>query len=322
MGDMSASYRRRAGRAALLGAAATAATTAAAIWWDRRDSGDPWDPEGPHFPDGEHRRVTTDDGVELAVTIAGPADGSTVVLSHCWTGSRAIWGPVAERLADDGHRVVLYDQRGHGESTYGDDPPTIAMLGDDLRAVLDEVDATDAVLSGHSMGGMSIQSYAAEHPGHFKERVKAIVLVATAARTLGRPLPLPALDRLLGDSYPSWAGRGVVGRAIARGSIGRSPQRSHVELTLHGWARTTGYARAGFLACMAGMDLREALREADVPATVMVGTRDRLTPVAAGRALAAGIPDSELVVLPGAGHMLPLEAADEVAEAITRHLTP
>jgi pimeloyl-ACP methyl ester carboxylesterase len=303
-------------RIAALGGAAAVAIGAAAWWWDRQDAGDPWDPDAPRYPAGEERRVTTDDGVELAVTTAGAADGPTVVLSHCWTGSRAIWGPVAERLCAAGCRVVLYDQRGHGQSTHGDEPPTIAMLGHDLRAVLDALDVHDAVLVGHSMGGMSVQSYAAEHPVDFKERVRAVVLVATAAQTVGRALPAAAIDRLLGDRYPAWAGRGALGRALVRGSIGQTPQRAHVELTLDGWARTTGYARAGFLTAMASMDLRTSLRDAGVPATILVGTRDRLTPVALARRLASGIPDSELVVLPGAGHMLPLERPDDVVEAI------
>jgi len=311
-----ATRRRRARRAALVGGVAAAGLVGAAAWADRRDAGDPWDPDARRFPEGDERRVSADDGIELAVTVAGPADGPTVVLSHCWTGSRAIWGPVAERLVEAGHRVVLYDQRGHGESTYGTEPPTIAMLAHDLRAVIDDVGADDLVLAGHSMGGMSIQSYAAEHPGHFKEHVRAVVLVATAARTIGRPLPLPAIDRVLGDRYPAWAGRGVVGRSVVRGSLGAARQRAHVDLTLDGWARTSGYARAGFLAAMAGMDLTTALDDCAIPVTVVVGTRDTLTPVRYARQLVAGIPGSDLTVLPGAGHMLPLERPDEVTAAI------
>ncbi len=303
-------------RTMALAGGAAAAAVGAAVWLDRRDAGDPWDPDAPRFPEGDDVRVTTDDGVELAVTTAGPADGPVVVLSHCWTGSRAIWGPVAERLVDHGHRVVLYDQRGHGESAYGSEPPSIAMLGDDLRAVIDAVGLDELVLAGHSMGGMSIQSYAAEHPGHFKEHVRGAVLVSTAARTIGRALPFLVIDRVLGDRYPAWARRGVLGRSIVRGSLGAARQRAHVELTLDGWARTSGYARAGFLVAMAGMDLTTALRDTSIPATVMVGQRDTLTPVRLARQLASGIAACELVVLPGAGHMLPLERPDEVADAI------
>jgi pimeloyl-ACP methyl ester carboxylesterase len=307
---------RRWARRALIAGGAAAAASLAYSRWERSRAGEPWDPEAPGYPDGEQRTVTTPDGARLAVTIAGPAEGPMVVLSHCWTGSRAVWGPVAERLVERGHRVVLYDQRWHGASTDGDEPHSIPMLGDDLRAVLAEVDAHDAVLVGHSMGGMSVQSYLTEHPVDFKERVRGIVLVATAAKVLGRALPVALATRLMGDGALEWSRRGTVGYAMARRSLGRGARRADVELTLDGLARTTGLARAGFLAAMSGMDLHEGLRAVDVPATVLVGTQDRLTPPRLARELTSSIPGARLVVLPGAGHMLPLEAPDEIVDAI------
>lgn len=308
--------RRWARRALLAGGSAAVASLAYARW-ERSRAGDPWDPEAPGYPDGEHRTITTPDGATLALTLAGPADGALVVLSHCWTGSRAIWGPVAERLVASGHRVVLYDQRGHGDSTDGEEPHSIPMLGDDLRAVLAEVDAQDAVLVGHSMGGMSVQSYLTEHPVDFKERVRGIVLVATASKVLGRAIPAALATRLMGEGALEWSRRGRVGYVMARRALGRGARRADVELTLDGYARTTGLARAGFLTAMSGMDLQAGLAAIDVPTTVFVGTRDRLTPPRLAQALADSIPGARLEVLPGAGHMLPLEAPDQIADAIS-----
>lgn len=279
-----------------------------------RQDATPWALE---LPQAESLVVPTADGVDLAVTVAGPADGPAVVLSHCWTGSRAVWAGVAHRLAAGGHRVVLYDQRGHGRSSTPDAEPTIGHLADDLRAVLEATDVTDAVLVGHSMGGMSIQSYALEHPDHFAERARGVVLVATAARVLGRRAVPPAVvQRVLGDGRQEWTRRGTVGRAMVRGSLGQGALPEHVELTRAGFADTSGTARAGFLVAMASMDLRPALPTMAVPATVLVGTRDTLTPLPLGRQLADELPDAELVVLPGAGHMLPLEAPDRIVDAV------
>lgn len=289
---------------------------AAAGWRERSRGGLPWDPSAPGHPAGETRTVRTADDAELSVTIAGPTDGPTVVLSHCWTGSRAVWGPVAERLVERGHRVVLYDQRGHGMSTNGELRPSIQMLGDDLRLVLEIADARDAVLVGHSMGGMSVQSYAAEHPVDFKERTRGVVLVATASKVARRSAPPALIGRLMDEGSSEWSRRGAVGYALARRSLGRTPRRADVELTLDGFARTSGTARAGFLLAMSAMDLREVLGSIGVPTAVLVGTRDRLTPLRLARALADGIPGARLVVLPDAGHMLPLEAPHDVVDAI------
>jgi pimeloyl-ACP methyl ester carboxylesterase len=277
---------------------------------------DPLGPLGCQLPAGRSMVVPTEDGAQLAVTVAGPDDAPTVVLAHCWTGSRQTWGAVARRLVLGGHRVVLYDQRGHGSSTSSEALPSIPQLGDDLRAVVDATDSRDALLVGHSMGGMTIQSHALEHPEHFADRVRGIVLVATAARTLGRSLPSRAVHAALGDGRLEWTRRGAVGRRMVRGSLGKAPHRSHLDATLDAFAATTGAARAGYLLAMADMDLRGHLTEVAVPATILVGTRDRLTPPRAARTLAELLPDARLLVLPGAGHMLPLEAPDRIIDAI------
>jgi pimeloyl-ACP methyl ester carboxylesterase len=115
-----------------------------------------------------------------------------------------------------------------------------------------------------------------------------------------------------------WTRRGAMGRRMVRGSLGEQALPDHLDLTLEGFATTTGWARAGFLVAMASMDLRAAGPViGEVPTTVLVGTRDTLTPVRSGRALAEGIPSAQLRILPGMGHMLPLEAPDDIVAAIS-----
>jgi pimeloyl-ACP methyl ester carboxylesterase len=317
---------RRVERAAALGGLGTVVALGAisALAAERRrrrhtwlTETDPLGPKGCSLPPGRELVVPTDDGAHLAVTVAGPDDGPTVVLPHCWTGTRETWGAVARRLVLGGHRVVLYDQRGHGRSTAPDGHvPTIPQLGHDLRAVIAATDSTDVVLAGHSMGGMTIQSYALEHPEHFRAHVRGAVLVATAARTLGREVPARLVHALMGDAGPGWTRQGAVARRMVRRTIGKPARRSHVQATLDAWAATTGNARAGYLVAMSAMDLRDCLPGMDVPTTVMVGTRDRLTPPRAAKVLAEHLPDVALLVLPGAGHMLPLEAPDRIIDAI------
>lgn len=312
----SSSSRHPRLRGALLVTGGSIAGAALLSRWERSRSGAPWDATSEQYPHGEDRIVATPDGAELAVTVAGAPGGHTVVLSHCWMGSRAVWGPVARRLVDSGHRVVLYDQRGHGASSVGERTLSLPMLGDDLRAVLEATDARDAVLVGHSMGGMSVQSYVAEHPVDFKERARGVVLVATAAKVPLRPMSARAIERGMRRGASPRTSRGTLGYAVSRAAFGRSARRADVELTMHGVAHTANVARVGLMAAMSSMDLRSALGSVDVPVTVLVGTRDLLTPPRLARTLAAGIPGARLVVLPGAGHMLPFEAPDTVIEAV------
>jgi non-heme chloroperoxidase len=311
---------RQLGRAATV--AALGGLVAAAVVRNRSkrgwaDGDDPCGPEGLALPAGTERTVTTDDGAELVVFEAGPAKGPTVVLPHCWTGTKEIWAPVARRLVAAGHRVVLYDQRGHAGSTLGSGSLDVDRLGEDLFAVLATVKGDDLVLAGHSMGGMTIQALVTNHPEVVRDRVRGVALVATATRSLPSVAPrIPAaiIHAVVGDRASGAIAR--TGLGATRGSLGQLAHRSHVQATYDAFVATPGAVRAGFLVAMARMDYRVGLAGINVPTTILVGTHDRLTPVVRARELQAGIAGSELIVLPGLGHMLPLEAPDEVADAI------
>ena len=269
------------------------------------------------LPVGELLAVRTDDGAELAVTVAGPSDAPLVVLAHGFTNGREVWSPVAHRLLRAGRRVALYDHRGHGSSTSGSDGHTIDRLGRDLAAVLEALDASDAVLVGHSMGGMTIQSFAAQHPEVVDRRVAALVLVATAAHGIGRD---PRSDRMTARMA---GGRGIerflasaVGHAFFRSVYGTKVRRSDLLLSREGFLGTVGAAREAFVDAMLSMDLREANAGIDVPTTVVIGAKDTLLPPRLGHEVAASIPGARVVRLDHVGHMLPLEAPDEVAGVV------
>lgn len=317
----------------VLGGAAWALATKAIErrWTDSDADGDPLDVDGLVLPPGAEQVVTTDDGAELAVTIMVP-DGVSkvggrrwwkrgeppVVLVHGWTNTAAVWAPVARRLLKAGHPVVAYDQRGHGRSTFGSTMPNVGRLGNDLAAVLDELDIRDAVLAGHSMGGFSILAYATSHPDDLRRRVRGLALIATAAHGVG----FRSLDRLaskvVGGQALGWfLARPRLGLYLVRGAVGRKARHGYLTATRDLFVATVPAVRAAcYLACTE-MDLRAGLPMIDVPAVVFAGDRDTVTPAPLGRAIAAGIPDARFQLLKGAGHMVLLEETDEVVTAIT-----
>jgi non-heme chloroperoxidase len=264
------------------------------------------------------RTVPTPDAGLLAVWDAGT--GPAVVLPHCWGCSHEIWLPVARRLVESGHRVVLYDQRGHGASTRGTAPLSIEMLADDLAVVLRSCDVTDAVLAGHSMGGMTIMSLATYHPDVLAARARALVLVSTAAADMGSG---PAAAEwfsaaLISSSAVSLALHSAAGHRFVRGVFGSDPVRSHIDLTRTLFADTAPQVRSGFMVAMGAMNLLEGIATIDIPTTVMVGSRDRLTAPARAAQMVAASPGARLVTLPGRGHMLPLEDPEAVMTEIER----
>jgi non-heme chloroperoxidase len=264
------------------------------------------------------RTVSTADGGILAVWDAG--SGPPVVLAHCWGCSHEVWLPVARRLVASGHRVVLYDQRGHGVSSRGTATLSIEMLGDDLATVLRACDVTGAVLAGHSMGGMTIMSLATYHPDVLAARARAIVLVATAAADMGSG---PAAAEWFSAAFisspaVSLALHSTAGHRFVRGVFGSDPVRSHIDLTRTLFADTAPKVRAGFMVAMSAMNLLEGIATIDIPTTVMVGSRDRLTAPSRAAQMVAAIPRARLVTLAGRGHMLPLEDPDAVTTEIER----
>lgn len=135
-----------------------------------------------------HLEVLSSDGTRLFAQEFGPGrDAPLLVFSHGWAcqGGR-FWRPQIEQFAAT-HRVVVYDQRGHGWSDRGGRAPFSArLLADDLEAVVRAVATpTDkAVVVGHSMGGMSIMSWAAEYPASVSELARGVVLASTGPSQL------------------------------------------------------------------------------------------------------------------------------------------
>ncbi|MEX2658467.1 MAG: alpha/beta hydrolase [Acidimicrobiales bacterium] len=271
------------------------------------------------LPPGDVFVLPTHDGGQLAVRDMG--DGQrTFVLSHGWTNDARMWGAVARRLVERGHRVVVYDQRGHAGSTAGTDGLTMSAFAEDLATVVQHLGVTDVVVVGHSMGGMSAQALLVERPDVVKAHVGAVVLVATACSQVGgrflldgvatTVLASPVFDRALATRR--------VGPRMLRGTVGRSVVAAHLEAMRETLAATSAETRTGCLVAMRAMDFEEALAHVELPVHVVVGSRDLLTPRSQSRRLAEIIPGAELHVIDGAGHMLSLEAPDELTDQLER----
>jgi non-heme chloroperoxidase len=275
-------------------------------------------PEGwvtPRYPDGAEVMVPTDDGAELMVALAGPDDGPPVVLVHGLTSNHHDWGPVARRLVAAGHRVIGVNQRGHGGSTIGSDGFGPERQGTDLGQVLDALDLRDVTLVGHSMGGIAALSLMILAPDSGAARVGSLVLVATLASTTGvdrrNGLKVAGRDNRVITEHP------IHGRVFARAVFGASPSAAMVDDALASAERCPDAARIGASTGLMGYDVRSGLGDITIPTTVVCGTRDRLTPLSENRRIAAAVPDAELVVVPGAGHLLIWEEPEIVASAIS-----
>ncbi len=272
------------------------------------------------------------DGVRLHVRDTGPPDApATLVLVHCYALDLRVWDPLCAEL-DPALRVVALDLRGHGRSGPAGPGTAVADLGDDLAALVTErVPDGPVVLAGHSMGGMAVMAMADHHPDLVADRVAGVALLATsscdmAAMTLGLPGPLAPAARWLernGMAALAAVGAGRIPCSPLMGPLtrwlgfGRDPRPADVAAVaaLAAGCRIGGVA--GLRRAIDAHDCRLALVTFDgIPTVVAVGDEDRVTPVRHAAVIAQWLPGARLVVHPGAGHMLPVERATEVARLL------
>jgi pimeloyl-ACP methyl ester carboxylesterase len=251
--------------------------------------------------------------------------GRPLVLLHGITLSALTWHYQVDDLADR-FRVIVLDQRGHGQSGQGDDDTTVERLAADLAAVLDTLDLHDAVLVGHSMGGMVTMQLLCQSSDVVDARVAGVVLVATAAGGIA-PAFAGAVARTttpvtrrgatwLARRQGSWMPANDLSWALTRLTLGKGAAPSHVELTRTMVAATPYDVVSDLTLSLLGFDVRDRLGGASVPALIIVGSHDVLTPVRQAKAIARALPHADLIVLPGCGHMVMLERRAELDEAI------
>ncbi|WP_371503463.1 alpha/beta hydrolase [Kitasatospora sp. NBC_00374] len=280
----------------------------------------------------ETRRVRSADGTRLHVEVFGPDGAPTVVLAHGWTCAVPFWAPVIHRLAAD-HRVVAYDQRGHGGSDRPASPAgfSTAKLADDLEAVLTALlpAGERAVLAGHSMGGMTVMA-AADRP-QVTARTSGAVLISTGPSDLLAELRVVPdavrsvrlrrfLHRLILESRLPLGPVNAVSRALLKyATMGPATPADQVEACARVVHTCPTGTRYGWSQVLRTVELNAALAALAVPTAVVVGTHDRLTPPVHARRILAALPSPQgLLELPGVGHMAPVERPAEVAGEIRR----
>jgi 3-oxoadipate enol-lactonase len=237
--------------------------------------------------------------------LEGPADAPAVVLAHPLGVTHRLWDATAAALRDR-YRVVRYDVRGHGASATPPGPYSLAEMSEDVRELLDAL-ALDAVhFVGMSMGGCIALAFALAH----RDRVRSLVLCDTTA--CYGPAVVPMWEDRIRVAEKSGMTPELVERTMAIWfSADYHGRRKDVVDRVAGMLATTdprGYAAS--IRAIGWTDQRDRIGAIRAPTLVVVGEKDPGTPVAMSREIVERIPGARLIVLPGAMHCSPVEAAD------------
>lgn len=245
-------------------------------------------------------------GIELHVEQRG-AGGPALVFLHYWGGSSRTWQHVVDALSPD-YRTVAIDQRGWGKSASPPAGYALSDLADDALALVDALHLESYILVGHSMGGKVAQLAASRRP----RGLRGLVLVAPAPPT---PLALP-LDARQGMVHAYDSRESIVAtvqQVLAPGGLSDGNLDTVIADSLAGALQ----AKSAWPLATSQEDITADVPKIDVPVIVISGEHDRVDPPEVLlRELLPRIPQAKLVVLPGVGHLLPLEAPAELTSVI------
>ncbi|MEA1977019.1 MAG: alpha/beta hydrolase [Chloroflexota bacterium] len=228
-----------------------------------------------------------------------------LVLIHGSGGSRLHWPPQLRRLPN--YHVFGLDLPGHGDSP-GEGETTIVGYVEQVVDWLDEQGIERAVLAGHSMGGAIAMTTALENP----DRVAGLVLVGTGGR-------LRVNGEILQASADPIRFEETVEVVITWAFSDQAPEKLVSLAKMRMLETRPGIIHGDFVACNQ-FDICDELPEIRVPTLIISGEQDRLTPLKYAHHLDTEIPESTLVLIEGAGHMVMLERPLEVSGAVEQYL--
>ena len=266
-------------------------------------------------------RITTSDGVGLAVEVAGAGPG--LLLVHGFGGAKEDFADHVPALARD-HTVVVFDHRGHGASDKpGDrDKYSIDRLATDILEVADACGLDRFRLLGHSMGGMVARQVPLREP----ERVEALIMMDTSSG------PIPGFDPTLMDAAAEVGftrGKEALKELLDMVPVLETPayQRTlsdrpgYREFTERKWADLSEIMWGAMAIALAYQpdDLAALAGAVRVPTLVLVGSQDT-TFVRPSEEMADAIDGAQLEIIPDAGHSPQFENPGAWIEALSRFL--
>jgi pimeloyl-ACP methyl ester carboxylesterase len=257
--------------------------------------------------------------VEIAYEIRGER-GPTVLFIHGLAYSRIGWGPGPDLLAQD-FRVVVFDNRGVGESDAPPGPYSVPLMVGDAIAVLDAAGAERVHVVGVSLGGYIAQELAVTHP----ERVEKLVLVSTAVAAAEGALPMPqrGIDGFM--RFPTLS-RDEGLRMLVENSLGEHGVRERPELVEEIYRYRLQHAppleawQAQLAAGMGFLHTSKPIEQIAAPTLILHGGDDVIVDVRNAEVLAARIPDARVETFPDRGHLMMWQEPEWFAEKVREFL--
>lgn len=250
-------------------------------------------------------------GIQTHYRLTGKAGAPTVILSHGLAADLSMWAPQLDMLSRS-FSVLCYDIRGHGGTSATPGDYSLALLADDVIALMDSLGIASAHYVGLSLGGMIGQQLGAWHG----ERLASLTLCATTSNA-----PKASWDARVHEARA----RGIaplveatVDRWVTPAFKREQPELMEQMRRMVLGTSLDGYA--GSAAAIRDMELAPVLGRIGVPTLVIAGAADTSTPLPILEHIADSIPGATLLTVPEAAHMPTMERPELCNPALERFL--
>ena len=244
--------------------------------------------------------------------------GSPVVLLAGWPLDSRSWEPQLATLLDAGHRVILYDRRGFGQSSRPAAGYDFDTLAEDLDTVLVDLDLREVTLVGFSLGTGELARYVGSHG---TDRLRACVFIESLAPSFAKSAENPngadqamvaSVQQAISADRFKWL-TGLLGDLFNLDeNLGHRISDETVRAT---WSAAVDASPIATWACPPGWleDFSSDITQIDIPTLILHGTADRILPIEGqGRRLHAALPDATYVEIEGGPHVMCVTHASEV----------
>lgn len=267
--------------------------------------------------EGKVELVDMPDGTSIH-TITSGVGKTTILLAHGYGFNNIEWNIIVERLNQMNYQTIVFDQRGHGKSTIGEQGISSSAMASDYKNLIDYFKLERCILVGHSMGGFLSMKFLLDNPDMQHKNVKSCVLMATFAGDVNKNnfqnrLQIPLIKSGILQKLIKWD---PIGKQFGRSLLGDTADPEVIRWIVTVFLEQDHSKLVPILQAFADESYYDSLKSISIPCAVVIGDKDATTPPFHTDNIVKEIPNTTRIDIKGKGHCLNVEAPEDIISAI------
>ncbi len=267
--------------------------------------------------EGQIEKVEMPDGTSIHTITSGKGK-TTILLAHGYGFNHLEWNILVERLTELEYQTIVFDQRGHGKSTIGQEGISSSAMASDYKHLVEHFNLENCILVGHSMGGFLSMKCLLDHPEIQHKNIKSCVLMATFAGDVNKNnfqnrLQIPLIKSGLLQKLIQWK---PIGTLFGKSLLGDTSTPDVIDWIITVFLEQDHSKLVPILQAFAEESYYDSLKNISIPCAVVIGDKDATTPPFHTDNIVKEIPNTKRIDIKGKGHCLNVEAPEEIIKAI------